>query len=411
MKVLILTADSNGGYPVPAVRGGAVSTLIEHIVNENNKKQLCDLEIVSFYDKNAQIQASKHYKKIKFTWIKTPKIIKFLDLCAFNLIRVLKKNQKAISFRSPFSLLWYIYITKKIVDKTDANKVVIENNIPLVRVMKKSKFSGEWYYHFHNIPRIDAGCRKEFQKITKFICVSNFVAQQITSETSVIGKIPHKKTKVLYNCVDIGLFRKISKNDHKLVELKMKYGFKNDDFICIFTGRLSEEKGAYQILKALQTSCKKVKCLIVGSLFSDFHSMTGYQKNLYELANNIKDRVFFTGYVSQNDLPYYYNLANVAILPSMWDEPAGLTNIEAMACGLPVITTQSGGIPEYVGDCGKLLMRDELLIQHLNEAINEFKEKSNEERSMCSIERVLEKFNNNNYLEKFLFCLDNSQSN
>ena len=108
MRVLILTADSNGGYPVPAVRGGAVSTLIEHIVSENNRKQLCDLEIVSFYDKNAQIKACQQYPKIKFTWINTPKILKLLDLCAFNFVRILRKNKKAISFRSPFSLLWYI---------------------------------------------------------------------------------------------------------------------------------------------------------------------------------------------------------------------------------------------------------------------------------------------------------------
>lgn len=40
MKVLILTADSNGGYPVPAVKGGAVSTLIEHLAAGNNEKQI-----------------------------------------------------------------------------------------------------------------------------------------------------------------------------------------------------------------------------------------------------------------------------------------------------------------------------------------------------------------------------------
>ena len=408
MKVLILTADSNGGYPVPAVRGGAVSTLIEHIVSENNIKQLCDLEIVSFYDKNALIKASQQYPKIKFTWIYTPKILKFLDLCAFNFVRILRKNAKAISFRSPFSLLWYIYRAKRIVNKTNANKVVIENNIPLVRIMKNSKFTGEWYYHLHNIPRIDAGCRNEFQKVTKFICVSKFVAEQITSKNSVIGKIPQSKTEVLFNCVDTSLFKPISKWDPKLVEIRKKFGFAEDDFICIFTGRLSEEKGSYQILKALQTTCEKIKCLIVGSLLSDFNSMTEYQKDLYKLANNIKSKVFFTGYISPIDLPYYYNLANVAILPSIWDEPAGLTNIEAMACGLPVITTQSGGIPEYVGDCGKILERNEQLILHLEEAINESKEKCNNDKSNYCIKRVLEKFNKDNYLEKFLFCLNNS---
>ena len=144
----------------------------------------------------------------------------------------------------------------------------------------------------HNIPRINAGCRSEFKKITKFICVSKFVAEQITSNKSVIGKIPLHKTEVLFNCVDTRLFRPISKNDPKLVELRKKFGFGEDDFICIFSGRLSEEKGAYQILKALQTTSKKIKCLIVGSLLSDFNSMTEYQKNLYELANNIKSKVF-----------------------------------------------------------------------------------------------------------------------
>lgn len=57
MKVLILTADSNGGYPVPAVKGGAVSTLIEHLAAGNNEKLLCDMEILSLYD----LEAEKSY--------------------------------------------------------------------------------------------------------------------------------------------------------------------------------------------------------------------------------------------------------------------------------------------------------------------------------------------------------------
>ena len=73
----------------------------------------------------------------------------------------------------------------------------------------------------------------------------------------------------------------------------------------------------------------------------------------------------FTGYISYKDMPAIYNLADIAILPSMWEEPAGLTPIEAMACGTPVITTNSGGIPEYVSDSAIVLNRDNELIENI----------------------------------------------
>ena len=66
-------------------------------------------------------------------------------------------------------------------------------------------------------------------------------------------------------------------------------------------------------------------------------------------------------------LPKYYNAAILAVLPpSMWDEPTGLTMIEAMACGTPVITTRSGGIPRVCWlDAEHVLDRDENLPQNI----------------------------------------------
>lgn len=84
MKILILTADSNGGYPVPASKGGAVSTLIEHLVDGNNKKQLCRLQVVSLFDEKA-FSMSQKYNNISFIWVKVPLIYKLLDKCTFNL--------------------------------------------------------------------------------------------------------------------------------------------------------------------------------------------------------------------------------------------------------------------------------------------------------------------------------------
>lgn len=402
MKVLILTADSNGGYPVPAVKGGAVSTLIEHLAAENNKKMLCDMEILSLYNPEAEKKAREQYSNIKFTWVKVPKGLKLLDKCAFNFIRAVKRNEKIISFRSIFSLLWYIHKARRLVNFTDAEKVVIENNVPLVRVIKGSKYKGQWYYHFHNVPRIDAGCRSEFQKITKFLCVSKYVANQIMNVSSVIGQISSTKLSVFYNCVDMDLFRPIDRNDCKIIDLKAKYGFTVDDFICIFTGRLSEEKGADKLLEAISQMSENVKCLIVGSLLSDFNSVTEYEKKLLRLAEGTNKQVIFTGYVPQIDLPYYYNLADVAVLPSMWEEPAGLTMLEALACGIPVITTDSGGIPEYIGKSGIIIKRDHKIVERIKESIMYFYDSRYENMGKRAVKEKVKKFSKDFYLENFL---------
>ena len=78
MKVLILTADSNGAYPVPATKGGAVATLIEYLVEGNNDREQCKLEVVSYYEERAY-EKSKQYPHVKFTWVRIPKMVTLLD--------------------------------------------------------------------------------------------------------------------------------------------------------------------------------------------------------------------------------------------------------------------------------------------------------------------------------------------
>ena len=403
MKVLILTADSNGGYPVPAVKGGAVSTLIEHLVKGNNENQLCDMEILSLYDKDAEKKAIEEYPNVKFSWIKVPGIVKIIDNCAFSFIRKVKKNEKAISFRSPFTLLYYIHEARKIIKGTDADKIVIENNVPLARVMKGSKFKGDWYYHFHNVPRIDAGCREEFQQVKKFLCVSQFVADQITGDNSAIGRIEPKKTAVLYNCVDTGLFRPISRENPEVQHVREKYNIRENDLLIVFTGRLSEEKGPDKILEAMNELPNTVRCLIAGSLMSNFDAHTPYHDKLISLSSGLEDRVIFTGYIQQKDLPLIYNIADVAVLPSMWDEPAGLTNLEAIACGLTVITTRAGGIPEYVGENGIILERDPQLVQNIRTHIMFIL--SNKSTKTEDIREFTDKFGITRYFENFIALL------
>jgi glycosyltransferase involved in cell wall biosynthesis len=67
-------------------------------------------------------------------------------------------------------------------------------------------------------------------------------------------------------------------------------------------------------------------------------------------AREIGDRIRFTGYIGHELVPDYLRLSDVAMIPSTWDDPFPTTVLEAMAAGLPIITTNRGGIPEMVSD-------------------------------------------------------------
>jgi glycosyltransferase involved in cell wall biosynthesis len=87
---------------------------------------------------------------------------------------------------------------------------------------------------------------------------------------------------------------------------------------------------------------------------------------------SISDKLDFTGYVEQEDLPLIYNLADVFIYPSVY-EGFGLPVLEAMACGTPVITSNVSSMPEIVGDAGVLITPNDsrTLAQSMLELIND----------------------------------------
>lgn len=59
------------------------------------------------------------------------------------------------------------------------------------------------------------------------------------------------------------------------------------------------------------------------------------------------DRIRFTGYIENAELYQYYQCADMQVVPSMWEEAAGLVAIEGMLSGLPLVVTKSGGLVEY----------------------------------------------------------------
>jgi glycosyltransferase involved in cell wall biosynthesis len=75
-------------------------------------------------------------------------------------------------------------------------------------------------------------------------------------------------------------------------------------------------------------------------------------------SRELEGRVFLPGYVTDDDLVAFYNLATATIYPSMF-EGFGLPPLESMACGTPVITSNGGAIPEVVGDAALTVPHDD----------------------------------------------------
>ena len=133
-----------------------------------------------------------------------------------------------------------------------------------------------------------------------------------------------------------------------------------DKKIVLFSGRMNKEKGIDKLLLAWQKVDKKeAALLIVGSYYyKSGITNTSFANRINILIEGQKN-IFFTGYINYNDMPKIYAIADLVVLPSKWEDPAPLTVIEALTSGKPLITTNSGGIPEYVINTGTIILAKE----------------------------------------------------
>jgi len=130
-----------------------------------------------------------------------------------------------------------------------------------------------------------------------------------------------------------------------------------------FVGRFHPEKGVLQLVQAHGRVLKvhpDAKLVIGGSTGFGSHVLTPYVREVEALASSTARKhpgsVQFTGYLHHDrDLPAWFQRAACFTCPSVFQEPFGLVNTEAMACATPVIGSRRGGIPEILGDTGLLI--------------------------------------------------------
>ena len=162
----------------------------------------------------------------------------------------------------------------------------------------------------------------------------------------------------LYTCTSAKLIERLKKQNYLSKFALVQWGVnpsifnpnikpiknKKDNFIFLFVGTLCKRKGVEYLIKAfvkLSQKHKNIELLLIGN------GAPSTIKYFKELAGQSK--INFIGSVAPIDVPKYLVYADVFILPSL-GEPFGLVNLEAMACGKPVISTNAGGVPDYFKD-------------------------------------------------------------
>ncbi len=243
-------------------------------------------------------------------------------------------------------------------------------NIPLVHTYHTMY---EDYIHYITKGYFKKSSKKIVEYLTKFYC--DTTATELIVPTNKTYRLftekyhYEKNINIIPTGIEVERFYKENVNQKDVDNLRKSLGLKKKDFIILFVGRLAAEKNIEFLLEAQKELINKhnnIKLLIVG----DGPDKEKYEKYSKELG--IDKNTIFTGKAAWDDMPFYYNLADVFTSASK-SETQGLTLIEAMAADVSVVC-----------------MRDEAFLSMVTENLNSLIFETQEEYR----EKILYLYNN-----------------
>ncbi|MBC7130338.1 glycosyltransferase family 4 protein, partial [Candidatus Bathyarchaeota archaeon] len=176
----------------------------------------------------------------------------------------------------------------------------------------------------------------------RIIAVSEYTKREILKNY----EIPEWKIKVIFNGVDLERFKPVE--GWLKAKLKRELGFSEKELLVLYVGRLYSRKGLPTLISAMPSVVKKagnVRFIISGKGFRDEERrLKDYVKKF-----GVEEKVVFLGYYPDEKLPSLYRAADIFAFPSIY-ENMPFAVLEALASGLPVVTTKVGGIPEIIDD-------------------------------------------------------------
>ena len=344
MKIAIITS---GLLPMPSVKDGAIETLLQYVIdyNEYNNNNI-NFDIYSIYDNNAREESTK-YKNSKFIYVKNNKIMKKISDFVFKFFR------KIQLYPDPNFEFQFIKNVFKLIKKNKYDYIIVESENHFADyVVRRTKIPVILYLHNNKLNNKTKNSEFISAKLYKIWTVSNYIKNEVLT----IDKKLEKKTIVIYNGIDLKKFKNIKKVEH-------------DGINYLYVGRIEKSKGVLELVRAFNNLNTKSKLYIVGGSFHSNNKVTKYYNEVKKISGT---NVIFTGYVKNDELKNIYKNIDIQVVPSIWQEPAGLVNTEAICAGVGLIVSDVGGIREYINKNTKLVKCDKNFVNNLTEAMKNY---------------------------------------
>jgi spore coat protein SA len=317
--ILRIALISSEKLPVPPVRGGAIQQYIEGILPYLREKHEITVYCISDLSlKNYEIVDGVTYirlparSKDEYFNLVTRLLAEFnYDIVhVFNRPRPIKKYwQSAPDSKYIISVHNEMFASKKI-SKNDAKECI--------------------------------------EQVSAIVTISDFI------QRGILKKYPQAEGKIrtIYSGVNLQQYQPVWSPAAQEIRkrIKSEYGI-NNARIILYVSRFSPKKGSHLVLQAMEEVIKENRqtvLLVVGSKWYGTDRVDDYVSYIYSLAKKIQGHIVFTGFVPPADIHKYYACGDIFVCASQWEEPLARVHYEAMAAGLPVITTNRGGNPEVV---------------------------------------------------------------
>ncbi len=371
MKIAILTS---GILPVPAVQGGAVETLIDFYLDYNNRYHLHDITVYSVPPKISL------WMKIKRKWY---------------------SQTHREGYYHP-TIEFFLHEAMKDIRKKRYDIIILENR-PAYVLRLKEMTQTRLVCHLHNdfLNYETPQAKDIYKNLWRIITVSNYIKSRVQTINA-----NDKKCLTINNGIDIEKF----KNNGNIQNIPI-LNQESSTMTLVFSGRINKEKGIMELIEAMNrlADYSQIELMVLGSSFyGNADNENEFAQTLKSKAEPLKGRIIFTGFISYSDMPKYLKKADVAVIPSVWDDPFPTTILEAQAMGLPIISTRRGGIPEEVTEENAILLdTDEHFVDNLAAAILDLYQHPEKRllMSKASLERA-KLFDKETYAKNFFKALE-----